>query len=49
MTMVEQVARAIAGAEGSGSWYTYVPAARAAITAMREPAWRAAIDAALSE
>ena len=36
-SMTEQVARAIASALGAQDWRPYVGAARAAVTAMREP------------
>lgn len=36
-SMTEQVARAIAGTLGAEDWRPYVGAARAAVTALREP------------
>jgi hypothetical protein len=36
-SMTERVARAIAGALGASDWRPFVGAARAAVTAMREP------------
>jgi hypothetical protein len=36
-SMTERVARAIAGALGQDDWRTCIEAARAAVTAMREP------------
>lgn len=36
-TMIERVARAIAGSRDGDAWRDYVPAARAAVLAMREP------------
>lgn len=35
--MIEEVARAIAKSLGGGDWRVFVPAARAAVAAMREP------------
>lgn len=37
ITMIEQVARAIAASRNSDDWTTCLPAARAALTALREP------------
>ena len=47
-SMIERVARAIAGTMGSGDWRPYVEAARAAVTAMREPTVEM-LDAALPD
>ena len=47
-SMIERVARAIAGTMGSDDWRPYVEAARAAVMAMREPTV-GMLDAALPD
>lgn len=47
-SMIESVARAIAGALGAADWRPYVEAARAAVKAMREPTPQM-LDAALPD
>jgi hypothetical protein len=37
MPMIERIARAIAENRGTGDWRSFLPAARAAVSAMREP------------
>ncbi len=46
--MIERVARALAASLHGDDWRAFVPAARAAVTAMREPT-PAMLDAALPE
>jgi hypothetical protein len=47
-SMIERVARSIAGTLGADDWRPYVEAARAAVTAMREPT-TGMLDAALPD
>ncbi len=47
-SMIERVARAIAGSVGADDWRPYVDAARAAVRAMREPTVEM-LDAALPD
>ena len=47
-SMIERVARALAASLGGDDWRAFVPAARAAVSAMREPTM-GMLDAALPD